>query len=88
MMLTYEYRCQACGHTFEWRQSISDPPLQECPECRGPVQRLATGGTGFILKGPDSGRLEPQGKSCSYEQSGITCCGRSERCGRPSCDSE
>lgn len=84
-MLTYEYECQACGRTFEWRQGITEAPLEECPECQGPVHRLVSGGAGFMLKGRDSGWVGRQGKSCSMEQGGGTCCGREERCDRPPC---
>jgi putative FmdB family regulatory protein len=84
-MLTYEYACQACGRTFEWRQGITESPLEECPECQGPVQRLASGGAGFILKDRDSGRVGRQGKPCSLEQGGGTCCGRTARCDQPPC---
>jgi len=81
-MLTYEYQCDACGCRFERRQSISDAPLNECPECNGPVRRLISGGMGFHLKGeashcPSGGR----GQDCSFEQHGRTCCGRNEPCG-------
>ncbi|MGH7904345.1 MAG: FmdB family zinc ribbon protein, partial [Candidatus Dormibacteraceae bacterium] len=34
-MPTYGYRCQSCGHEFEILQSISDAPLDACPQCRG-----------------------------------------------------
>jgi putative FmdB family regulatory protein len=84
-MLTYEYECQACGRVFEWRQGITEAPLEECPECHGPVQRLVSGGTGFILKRGESGRAGPHGAACSLEQGGKTCCGREERCDQPSC---
>ena len=36
-MATYEYRCKACGHTFEVTESISrhteKKRAPECPEC-------------------------------------------------------
>jgi putative FmdB family regulatory protein len=51
---TYEYECKICGLRFERRQAITDAPLAECPECRGEVRRLVSGGAGFILK--DNGR--------------------------------
>ena len=49
-MPTYVYR-RADGSTFELFQSISADPLTTCPETQQPVQRVITGGTGFILKG-------------------------------------
>ncbi|MDC7124550.1 MAG: zinc ribbon domain-containing protein [Spirochaetales bacterium] len=50
-MPTYEYECQSCGHRFEAFQSMSDEPLTECENCKGPVKRLIFGGTGIIFKG-------------------------------------
>jgi putative FmdB family regulatory protein len=50
--MTYEYACQACGHTWEAEQSIKDAPLKECASCGAPkAKRLVSGGTGFLLKG-------------------------------------
>lgn len=39
-MPIYEYQCRSCEHTFEVLQKFSDPPIQECPRCSAPVQRL------------------------------------------------
>lgn len=50
-MPTYEYKCLDCGVRFERFQSISDDPLQECPECSGQVKRLIGAGAGLIFKG-------------------------------------
>jgi putative FmdB family regulatory protein len=50
-MPTYEYECKSCGRGFEIFQSMSDPPLKECPECGKEVRRLIFGGTGVIFKG-------------------------------------
>lgn len=79
-MPTYEYECRACGTRFERRQGITEAPLGECPECGGLVQRLVSGGAGFILKGGTQG-----GGACSLEREGRTCCGRDERCGKSTC---
>jgi putative FmdB family regulatory protein len=51
VMPTYDYRCEKCGHTFEAFQQMSAALLSECPECKGPLQRLIGGGTGLIFKG-------------------------------------
>ena len=32
-MPTYDYQCEACGHTFEEFQSITAKPLRKCPAC-------------------------------------------------------
>jgi len=52
-MLTYEYLCEACKHTFTAEQNITDDPITVCPECgkEGSVQRLIAGSGEFILKG-------------------------------------
>jgi len=51
IMPTYEYQCKTCSHTFEVFQSMSDPPLKDCPECGSEVRRLIFGGSGVIFKG-------------------------------------
>ena len=50
-MPTYDYKCKACNHQFEAFQRMSDDPLQECPQSKGEVYRLISGGTGLIFKG-------------------------------------
>ena len=39
-MPLYEYQCDVCGHRFERIQKFSDPPLDTCPACGGPVKKL------------------------------------------------
>ena len=36
---------------FEELQLINDEPIKECPSCKGEVDRLISGGGGFIFKG-------------------------------------
>ncbi len=50
-MPSYDYLCRNCGHRFEAFQKISDKPLTKCPKCSAHVERLITGGSGFIFKG-------------------------------------
>ncbi|HDQ99994.1 MAG TPA: zinc ribbon domain-containing protein [candidate division WOR-3 bacterium] len=52
-MPTYEYQCRKCGHRFEVFQRIVDPPVRNCPKCRGrgSVEQLISGGSGLIFKG-------------------------------------
>jgi putative FmdB family regulatory protein len=87
-MPTYEYECESCGLKFERPQAITELPLAECPKCSGTVRRLVSGGTGFILKGASHGRTGQNGQACSLEQTGKTCCGLDERCGKPPCGGE
>jgi putative FmdB family regulatory protein len=50
-MPIYEYECQACGHTFEEWQKMSDRPVRVCPKCKArKVQKLISH-TSFQLKG-------------------------------------
>jgi putative FmdB family regulatory protein len=38
----YEYRCTACGYSFEKIQSFSAEPERECPKCHGVLIRPVT----------------------------------------------
>lgn len=49
-MPIYEYKCDACGHTFEVIQKMTDPPVATCALCGGPVQRLFSS-PGLVFKG-------------------------------------
>ncbi|MFQ5613864.1 MAG: FmdB family zinc ribbon protein [Anaerolineae bacterium] len=49
-MPVYEYQCTKCGLHFDKRQRMSEPPLTECIECRGKVQRVISS-VGVIFKG-------------------------------------
>jgi putative FmdB family regulatory protein len=55
-MPLYEYRCEACGSTFEKIRKFSDEPLTVCEKCgKGPVQKLISSpafqfkGTGWYI---------------------------------------
>ena len=50
-MPTYEYECSRCGLAFEEFKPMSAPKRQRCPECRGKVTRLISGGLGIVFKG-------------------------------------
>ena len=51
-MPTYDYRCEACGHSFELFQSIKADPEKTCPKCGGDSARRVIGaGGGLIFKG-------------------------------------
>ena len=39
-MPLYEYECESCGNRFERIQKFSDPPVDACPSCSGPVRKL------------------------------------------------
>jgi putative FmdB family regulatory protein len=65
-MPTYEYECTKCGFHFERFQSMTDKPLERCPECRCKVRRLLGTGAGIIFKG--SGFYSTDYRSESYRQ--------------------
>jgi putative FmdB family regulatory protein len=51
-MPTYDYKCSACGHTFDELQSFSEPALTKCPKCKkNKLERLFGGGGAIIFKG-------------------------------------
>jgi putative FmdB family regulatory protein len=83
-MPTYEYQCSQCGLKFERHQSMKDAPVKECPECGGDVQRMVSGGSGFIMKTASASRRDAV-KSCSLEETGKTCCGADRKCGQSHC---
>ena len=65
-MPLYEYECDACGHRFEKIQKFSDPPLETCPKCGGPVHKLMSApafqfkGTGwYVTDYAEKGRRPP-----------------------------
>ena len=39
-MPIYEYRCDACGSTFEVFQKFSDAPLETCEVCGGQLRKV------------------------------------------------
>lgn len=65
-MPTYDYRCDACGHSFDELQSFSDPPLTKCPKCKKKkLTRLFGTGAAVLFKG--SGFYETDYRSESYK---------------------
>jgi len=50
-MPIYEYECTRCDAVFEEEAPITAPPRQRCPQCRGKVRRLISGGSGILFKG-------------------------------------
>jgi putative FmdB family regulatory protein len=60
-MPIYEYRCEACGHTLDALQKISDEPLADCPSCEQSALKRLISAPSFRLKG--SGWYETDFKS-------------------------
>jgi putative FmdB family regulatory protein len=66
-MPTYDYECDACGHSFELFQSISEPVKKKCPECGKPkLRRLFGTGAAVVFKG--SGFYQTDYRSDSYKK--------------------
>ena len=65
-MPTYDYKCKQCNHEFELFQYMTDEPAKICPECRGKVERLISGGSGLLFKG--SGFYITDYRSESYKK--------------------
>jgi len=60
-MPIYAFRCEACGHSFDRLQKLSDPDPDQCPECgKAAVKRQVTA-PAFRLAG--SGWYETDFKS-------------------------
>ncbi len=66
-MPTYDYECDACGHTFELFQAMSDSVKKKCPECsRLKLRRLFGTGAAIMFKG--SGFYQTDYRSDSYKK--------------------
>jgi putative FmdB family regulatory protein len=54
-MPLYEYVCDGCGRHFELIRKFSDPPVETCIACGGPVRKLLSSpaiqfkGTGWYI---------------------------------------
>ncbi len=75
-MPLYEYQCESCGHRFERIQKFSDPPIDACPSCGGPVRKLISSpaiqfkGSGFYITDyVKSGQSEKGGESKGTRES-------------------
>jgi putative FmdB family regulatory protein len=65
-MPTYDYVCDACGHSFDEFQSFKDEPLKKCPSCgKNKLRRLFGTGAAILFKG--SGFYETDYRSESYK---------------------
>lgn len=66
-MPTYEYKCSACGYSFEKFQSITAAPIRRCPKChKNQVRRLIGTGAGLIFRG--SGFYITDYRDASYKE--------------------
>lgn len=75
-MPTYDYECDACGHTYELFQSIKASPVRKCPRCgKSKARRLIGTGAGVIFKG--SGFYQTDYRSESYKKAAASDSGSS-----------
>ncbi|MEE2936668.1 MAG: FmdB family zinc ribbon protein [Planctomycetota bacterium] len=66
-MPTYDYECDACGHTFELFQNINDSVKRKCPECKkNKLKRLFGSGAAIVFKG--SGFYQTDYRSEGYKK--------------------
>jgi len=66
-MPTYDYQCDACDHTFELFQSMTESPKKKCPQCgRRKLRRLIGPGAAIMFKG--SGFYKTDYRSESYRK--------------------
>lgn len=66
-MPTYDYECDACGHTFELFQQMSESVKKKCPDCGKPkLRRLFGTGAAIVFKG--SGFYQTDYRSDSYKK--------------------
>jgi putative FmdB family regulatory protein len=66
-MPTYDYQCDACGHTFELFQGINEPKKKKCPACGKPkLRRLLGAGAAIVFKG--SGFYQTDYRSEAYKK--------------------
>ena len=65
-MPTYDYKCNACDHSFELFQPITADPVKECPACgKLKAQRVIGSGGAIIFKG--SGFYQTDYRSEEYK---------------------
>ena len=66
-MPTYDYECEACGHSLEVFQGINDAVLKKCPECgKKKLKRLFGSGAAIVFKG--SGFYQTDYRSEGYKK--------------------
>lgn len=66
-MPTYDYECDACGHSLEVFQGINDPVKKKCPECgKSKLKRLFGTGAAIVFKG--SGFYQTDYRSDGYKK--------------------
>jgi putative FmdB family regulatory protein len=76
-MATYEYRCRACGTTFEERRSMADADaVATCPDGHTDTTRLLS-----VFASTTSGSAGASASMPSAPMGGGGCCGGACGCG-------
>lgn len=77
-MPVYEYRCKDCGKTSGFLEGVGKGETEiKCRHCGSAALEKAFS----VVNVPKSGKTAgPHG--------GLTCCGRTERCGKPPCSDD
>ena len=66
-MPTYDYECDACSHSFELFQTITESHKKKCPACgKRKLRRLFGAGAAVVFKG--SGFYQTDYRSESYKK--------------------
>lgn len=74
-MPVYAYKCKSCRHQFDARQSFSDEPLRQCPQCEGELRKqfntvgVVFKGSGFYRTDSRAGASETSSASSGGEAS-------------------
>jgi putative FmdB family regulatory protein len=70
-MPIYEYQavepdngCDFCRKSFELLRKVSDPPLEDCPECGSPLQKIVSS---HSVGGSKTG-LDDRAKSAGFHK--------------------
>lgn len=77
-MPVYAYKCKSCGHQLEVRQSFSDAPLSECPQCGGELRKqfnsvgVVFKGSGFYRNDSRASGSSPSASSSESSTSGTS----------------
>ena len=65
-MITYPYRCGACGSEFAIRASIKDDRSGVRCECGAVPEQVITGGAHFVVRGMGEYKLNPRKRQNTF----------------------
>ncbi len=85
IMPIYAYKCDACGHTLDALQKMSDAPLTDCPHCDKPALHKQVTAAGFQLKGSGWYATDFKGGGAAAATSTAAAASSSESAAPPAC---